>query len=76
MELSLKVAMRSADYVLRDMTSLEGAFFNAQDPDSEDKEGKFYIFTLEEIESPSSQLQNRSLSLHPPQHIAYSPKFS
>lgn len=38
------------DYVLRDMTSNEGGFFSAEDADSEGIEGKFYVWTLEEIE--------------------------
>lgn len=37
-------------YVLRDMTSPEGAFYSAEDADSEGVEGKFYVFTRDEIE--------------------------
>ncbi|MBP1999671.1 uncharacterized protein YyaL (SSP411 family) [Paenibacillus shirakamiensis] len=37
-------------YVLRDMISPEGAFYSAEDADSEGEEGKFYVFTREEIE--------------------------
>ncbi|MEJ5359971.1 MAG: thioredoxin domain-containing protein [Desulfobacterales bacterium] len=36
-------------YVLRDMTSPEGAFFSAEDADSEGEEGRFYLWTLEEF---------------------------
>ena len=36
-------------YVLRDMTALEGGFFSAEDADSEGEEGKFYIWTEQEI---------------------------
>ncbi|HBC86859.1 MAG TPA: thioredoxin domain-containing protein [Lentisphaeria bacterium] len=36
-------------YVLRDMTSLEGAFYSAEDADSEGEEGKFYLWTYKEI---------------------------
>ncbi|MFX1466662.1 MAG: thioredoxin domain-containing protein, partial [Promethearchaeota archaeon] len=36
-------------YVLRDMTSPQGGFYSAEDADSEDKEGKFYLWTEEEI---------------------------
>ncbi|PIQ95778.1 MAG: thioredoxin domain-containing protein [Nitrospinae bacterium CG11_big_fil_rev_8_21_14_0_20_56_8] len=39
------------EYIDRDMTSPEGAFFSAEDADSEGVEGKFYVWTREEIES-------------------------
>jgi uncharacterized protein YyaL (SSP411 family) len=37
-------------YVLRDMTSNEGGFYSAQDADSEGVEGKFYLWTLPQIQ--------------------------
>jgi hypothetical protein len=37
-------------YVLRDMTSPEGAFYSAEDADSEGEEGLFYLWSLAEIE--------------------------
>ena len=37
-------------YIDRDMTSTEGAFFSAEDADSEGVEGKFYVWTQEEVE--------------------------
>lgn len=36
-------------YVLRDMTSEEGGFFSAEDADSEGEEGKFYVWTPQQI---------------------------
>ncbi|MEW6181817.1 MAG: thioredoxin domain-containing protein [Bacillota bacterium] len=36
-------------YVLRDMTGPEGGFYSAEDADSEGKEGKFYLWTEDEI---------------------------
>ena len=36
-------------YVMRDMTSAEGGFYSAEDADSEGEEGKFYLWTAEEI---------------------------
>jgi uncharacterized protein YyaL (SSP411 family) len=36
-------------YVQRAMTSPEGAFYSAEDADSEGEEGKFYVWTADEI---------------------------
>lgn len=38
-------------YILRDMTAPEGGFYCAEDADSEGKEGKFYLWTEEEVEN-------------------------
>ncbi|HET6510897.1 MAG TPA: thioredoxin domain-containing protein, partial [Candidatus Kapabacteria bacterium] len=43
------VASDTIDYVLRDMTSPEGAFYSAEDADSEGEEGTFYVWTSQEI---------------------------
>jgi uncharacterized protein YyaL (SSP411 family) len=37
-------------YVLRDMASAQGAFFSAEDADSEGEEGKFYVWTQAEFQ--------------------------
>lgn len=45
----LDTARKTAEYVLREMISPEGAFYCAQDADSEGVEGKYYTFTPDEI---------------------------
>ena len=37
------------DYVLREMTDSSGGFYSAEDADSEGQEGKYYVWTLDEI---------------------------
>jgi uncharacterized protein YyaL (SSP411 family) len=37
------------NYVLREMKSQEGGFYSTQDADSEGEEGKFYVWTRDEI---------------------------
>ena len=46
-----EVAKKIFEYVLRDMTSPEGGFYTAEDADSEGAEGKFYVWTPEEVTS-------------------------
>ncbi|MBU3189483.1 thioredoxin domain-containing protein [Clostridium bowmanii] len=44
-----EVAEKIFTYIARDMTSPEGAFYSAEDADSEGEEGKFYLLTLKEV---------------------------
>ncbi|TCJ19853.1 thioredoxin domain-containing protein [Rubrobacter taiwanensis] len=46
-----RIAQETLDYVVRDMTSPEGGFYSAEDADSEGEEGRFYVWTPEEIRS-------------------------
>lgn len=44
-----EVAEKVFTYVLRDMTSEDGGFYSAEDADSEGVEGKFYVWSYDEI---------------------------
>jgi len=44
-----RVAREVFDYVLRDMASSEGGFYSAEDADSEGHEGRYYVWTPEQI---------------------------
>ncbi len=47
--LYLDIAEKTASYILREMTSDKGGFYSSQDADSEGEEGKYYLFTPDEI---------------------------
>jgi uncharacterized protein YyaL (SSP411 family) len=47
----LDVMKKTLDFVARDMTSSEGGFYSAYDADSEGDEGKFYVWTKNEIKN-------------------------
>ncbi len=46
-----EIAEATLAYVLREMTSDTGAFFSTQDADSEGEEGKFFVWTVQEVEA-------------------------
>ena len=44
-----RVAIETLDYILQEMTSPDGGFYSATDADSEGVEGKFFVWTPEQI---------------------------
>ena len=50
-QLYRRVVEETLDYVLREMTDKESGFYSSQDADSEGVEGKFYVWTPDEIKS-------------------------
>ncbi len=46
-----RIVEETIDYVLREMTSPEGGFYSTQDADSEGHEGKFFVWTPQEIDA-------------------------
>lgn len=44
-----EVAEKTIAYIMRDMTSDLGGFYSAEDADSEGEEGKFYVWSMEEL---------------------------
>jgi len=60
-----KVAHETADWVLRDMRSPQGAFYSSLDADSQGHEGKFYVWTPGEVQ----------VLLTPPEYAAFSRRF-
>ncbi|MBL8848534.1 MAG: thioredoxin domain-containing protein [Planctomycetaceae bacterium] len=45
----LSVVRETLDYILREMTAPDGGFYSTQDADSEGEEGRFFVWTEDEI---------------------------
>jgi uncharacterized protein YyaL (SSP411 family) len=46
-----RISEETLDYVLREMTDERGGFYSTQDADSEGHEGKFFVWTVDEIKA-------------------------
>jgi len=57
-----RVCEETLDYILRDMTDPAGGFYSAEDADSEGHEGKFYVWTAEEIRAVLGADADRALT--------------
>jgi len=44
-----RVAVETLDYIVREMQSPEGGYYSATDADSEGEEGKFFVFTTDQV---------------------------
>ncbi|MFN8378194.1 MAG: thioredoxin domain-containing protein [Anaerolineae bacterium] len=45
-----RIAVETYEYILREMTSPEGAFYSATDADSEGEEGKYFVWKRDELQ--------------------------
>ncbi|MCF7973393.1 MAG: thioredoxin domain-containing protein [Phycisphaerae bacterium] len=54
-----RIVCETLDYVLRDLRDPDGAFYAAEDADSEGHEGKFYVWTPEQIRENLTDVQAR-----------------
>jgi uncharacterized protein YyaL (SSP411 family) len=50
-DLYRRIGEETLDYVVREMTSPEGGFYSSQDADSEGREGVFFLWTTDEVQS-------------------------
>jgi uncharacterized protein YyaL (SSP411 family) len=60
-----RIANETADWALRDMHSPEGGFYSSLDADSQGHEGKFYVWTVSEVQT----------LLTPQEYAAFSARF-
>ena len=59
-----RVVAETADWMVREMQSQEGGYYSSFDADSEGEEGKFYVWSRDEIRTNLSDEQFAVCSLH------------
>ena len=64
-KLFARVAGETADWVLRDMRAPQGGFYSSLDADSEGHEGRFYVWTTDEVRERLSEAE----------YAAFAPRF-
>ena len=58
------IAEETLDYIIREMTSPEGGFYATQDADTDGEEGKYYVWTPEEVRQVLGDEAERFIMLY------------
>ena len=58
------ITEETLDYVIREMTDSAGGFYSAQDADSEGEEGKFFVWTPDEIRTVLGDQADRFIEVY------------
>ncbi len=53
-----QIAEEIYDYILREMTAPEGGFYSTTDADSEGEEGKFFVWTIDELKASLASIED------------------
>lgn len=68
----LKVCRDTLDFIQRELTADQGGFFSSLDADSEGEEGKYYLWSMREIQRILSEAQSQ---FDPDAHLSWSDFF-
>ncbi|NOZ52075.1 MAG: thioredoxin domain-containing protein [Gammaproteobacteria bacterium] len=64
MPLFERVALETAEWVMREMQSSEGGYYSTLDADSEGEEGRYYVWTPEAVELLLPEVEYKVFALH------------